>query len=109
MHQNCIERASPICALNIPETREAAMPYDMIRREAADFGASRYSPSIVILTIAAFAKVMIVTLRLAMAMDLRLQRQRTRRFLSELTAHELKDIGLTRAQARCEAARRWWD
>ncbi|SLN18794.1 hypothetical protein PSA7680_00660 [Pseudoruegeria aquimaris] len=35
-------------------------------------------------------------------------RARSRRALSRLTAHELKDIGLTREQAWTEARREFW-
>ncbi|MFC0409685.1 DUF1127 domain-containing protein [Roseomonas elaeocarpi] len=33
----------------------------------------------------------------------------TRRALLEMADHELRDVGLTRMQARCEAARPFWD
>jgi uncharacterized protein YjiS (DUF1127 family) len=85
------------------------MPYELIHREAPDMPGLRYSPSIVTVAIAAITKGSILVLRWAVAADLRLQRQRSRRFLGELTDYELRDIGLTRAQARHEAARRWWD
>jgi uncharacterized protein YjiS (DUF1127 family) len=38
-----------------------------------------------------------------------LQLRRTRRALAELSDYELHDIGLTRAQARHEASRPWWN
>lgn len=36
-------------------------------------------------------------------------RWRQRRDLLELTDDQLRDIGVTRAQARCEAARPFWE
>jgi uncharacterized protein YjiS (DUF1127 family) len=38
-----------------------------------------------------------------------LQLRRTRMALSQLSDYELHDIGLTRAQARHEASRPWWN
>lgn len=43
------------------------------------------------------------------AIDLRLQRQRSRRDLLELTDDQLKDIGLSRSDAHCEGYRPLWD
>jgi uncharacterized protein YjiS (DUF1127 family) len=37
------------------------------------------------------------------------ERWRQRRDLSELTDHQLRDIGVTREEGRREAARRFWD
>jgi len=38
-----------------------------------------------------------------------LERQRTRRALASLSDEQLRDIGLTRAEARAESARPFWD
>lgn len=42
-------------------------------------------------------------------LELRLQRQRSRRDLLELTDDQLKDIGLSRCDAHCEGYRPLWD
>ncbi|MDR9775055.1 DUF1127 domain-containing protein [Rhizobium hidalgonense] len=38
----------------------------------------------------------------------RLEKRRSRRTLCELTDDELRDVGLTRAQARAETAKSWF-
>jgi uncharacterized protein YjiS (DUF1127 family) len=47
--------------------------------------------------------------KLVCAVQLRIERQRTRYALGALTDHELKDIGLSRCDARMESARGWFD
>ncbi|GHD09903.1 DUF1127 domain-containing protein [Tianweitania populi] len=50
-----------------------------------------------------------VMMRVLNAIDIRLERQRSRRDLLELTDEQLKDIGLSRSQAHEEAYRPLWD
>jgi uncharacterized protein YjiS (DUF1127 family) len=66
-------------------------------------------PSIVTSLIALMVTIVLAMLRLSQEVDIRLQRQRTRRCLGALSDHELRDIGLTRGDARFEASRAWWD
>ncbi|MBX4956372.1 DUF1127 domain-containing protein [Rhizobium lentis] len=42
------------------------------------------------------------------AIEHRLEKRRSRRTLSELTDDELRDVGLTRAQANAEASKSWF-
>ncbi|KPH10684.1 DUF1127 domain-containing protein [Rhizobium acidisoli] len=42
------------------------------------------------------------------AVDHRLEKRRSRRILCDLTEDELRDVGLTRAQARAETAKSWF-
>ena len=42
-------------------------------------------------------------------LDERLEKRKSRRLLQELTDYQLKDIGLTRADAFKEGQRRFWD
>ncbi|MBX4910474.1 MULTISPECIES: DUF1127 domain-containing protein [Rhizobium] len=46
--------------------------------------------------------------RLLVAVECRLEKRRSRRKLSELTDDELRDIGLTPAQARAERSKSWF-
>ncbi|ANL33690.1 MULTISPECIES: DUF1127 domain-containing protein [Rhizobium] len=46
--------------------------------------------------------------RLLAAIECWLEKRRSRRKLSELTDDELRDIGLTRAQATAEIAKSWF-
>ncbi|AHG44876.1 hypothetical protein RLEG12_17240 [Rhizobium leguminosarum bv. trifolii CB782] len=46
--------------------------------------------------------------RLLAAVEHRLEKRRSRRTLCELTDDELRDVGLTRAQARAETAKSWF-
>ncbi|EJB03308.1 protein of unknown function (DUF1127) [Rhizobium leguminosarum bv. trifolii WSM597] len=46
--------------------------------------------------------------RLLAAVDYRLEKRRSRRILCDLTEDELRDVGLTRAQARAETAKSWF-
>ncbi|EJZ23198.1 DUF1127 domain-containing protein [Rhizobium sp. Pop5] len=46
--------------------------------------------------------------RLLAAIEHRLEKRHSRRRLSELTEDELRDIGLTGAQARAEASKSWF-
>lgn len=46
--------------------------------------------------------------RLLAAIEHRLEKRRSRRTLSELTDDELRDVGLTRAQAAAETAKSWF-
>jgi uncharacterized protein YjiS (DUF1127 family) len=85
------------------------MPYAIIEKSRPVDLDDTHAPSIVTVTIAAIAWCFLQAVRMAIVMDIAMQRRRTRRFLGELTDHELRDIGLTRAQARHEASRRWWD
>ena len=48
-------------------------------------------------------------LRAAYWIEERLERSRSRRALQELSDHQLKDIGLSRADAFKEGTRRFWD
>ncbi|WP_312797317.1 DUF1127 domain-containing protein [Tianweitania sp.] len=50
-----------------------------------------------------------VMMRVLNAIDIRLERQRSRRDLLELTDEQLKDIGLSRGEAHEEAYRPLWD
>ncbi len=53
-----------------------------------------------------------VALRLISAaiwLDLRIERQRSRRDLMELTEEQLKDIGISRREASREGMRPFWD
>lgn len=47
-------------------------------------------------------------LRLLAVIEHHLERRRSRRTLSELTDDELRDVGLTRAQASAEASKSWF-
>jgi uncharacterized protein YjiS (DUF1127 family) len=42
-------------------------------------------------------------------LERRFEKRRSRRMLLELTDYQLKDIGITRADAHGEASRRFWD
>lgn len=46
--------------------------------------------------------------RLLAAIECRLEKRRSRRKLSELTDDELRDIGLTPAQAKAERSKSWF-
>ncbi|ANK85231.1 MULTISPECIES: DUF1127 domain-containing protein [unclassified Rhizobium] len=46
--------------------------------------------------------------RLLSVIECRLEKRRSRRKLSELTDDELRDIGLTRAQATAEISKSWF-
>ncbi|MBX4971707.1 DUF1127 domain-containing protein [Rhizobium binae] len=46
--------------------------------------------------------------RLLAAIGYRVEKRRSRRRLSELTDAELRDIGLTRAQAAAETSKSWF-
>ncbi|SCB60042.1 Uncharacterized conserved protein YjiS, DUF1127 family [Rhizobium aethiopicum] len=46
--------------------------------------------------------------RLLAAIERRLEKRRSRRRLSELTDDELRDIGLTSAQAKAETSKSWF-
>ncbi|HWT59706.1 MAG TPA: DUF1127 domain-containing protein [Rhizobium sp.] len=46
--------------------------------------------------------------QLLAAVEHRLEKRRSRRILCDLTEDELRDVGLTRAQARTEAAKSWF-
>jgi uncharacterized protein YjiS (DUF1127 family) len=46
--------------------------------------------------------------RLLAAVGHRLEKRRSRRTLRELTEDELRDVGLTRAEARAETANSWF-
>ncbi|EJC78802.1 uncharacterized conserved small protein [Rhizobium leguminosarum bv. trifolii WSM2297] len=46
--------------------------------------------------------------RLLAIIEHRLEKRRSRRTLCELTDDELRDVGLTRAQARAETAKSWF-
>lgn len=46
--------------------------------------------------------------RLLAAIEHYLEKRRSRRTLSELTDDELRDVGLTRAQARTETSKSWF-
>ncbi|MDF0699005.1 DUF1127 domain-containing protein [Rhizobium sp. MC63] len=46
--------------------------------------------------------------RLLAAIECRLEKRRSRRKLSDLTDDELRDIGLTRAQATAETSKSWF-
>ncbi|PDV86954.1 hypothetical protein CO652_18515 [Rhizobium sp. H4] len=46
--------------------------------------------------------------RLLAAIESRLEKRRSRRKLSDLTDDELRDIGLTRAQAAAETSKSWF-
>ncbi|MBY4589787.1 MULTISPECIES: DUF1127 domain-containing protein [Rhizobium] len=46
--------------------------------------------------------------RLLAAVEHRLEKRRSRRILCDLTEDELRDVGLTRAQARAETAKSWF-
>ncbi|QKK24237.1 DUF1127 domain-containing protein [Rhizobium hidalgonense] len=46
--------------------------------------------------------------RLLAAVGQRLEKRRSRRTLCELTDDELRDVGLTRAQARAETTKSWF-
>ncbi|GLS33168.1 Uncharacterized conserved protein YjiS, DUF1127 family [Mesorhizobium albiziae] len=42
-------------------------------------------------------------------LERQIEKRNSRRLLLELTEHQLKDIGISRADADGEAARRFWD
>ncbi|RFB96354.1 hypothetical protein B5K08_08205 [Rhizobium leguminosarum bv. trifolii] len=46
--------------------------------------------------------------RLLAAVEHRLEKRRSRRTLCDLTEDELRDIGLTRAQAKAEISKSWF-
>ncbi|WHO71989.1 DUF1127 domain-containing protein [Rhizobium sp. BT03] len=46
--------------------------------------------------------------RLLAAVEDRLEKRRSRRTLCDLTEDELRDVGLTRAQAKAEIAKSWF-
>ncbi|RUM21226.1 DUF1127 domain-containing protein [Rhizobium vallis] len=53
-------------------------------------------------------KIMGLALWLLAAIELRLEKRHSRRTLLDLTDDELRDVGLTRAQATTEASKSWF-
>lgn len=53
-------------------------------------------------------KIMGLALRLLAAAEHRLEKRRSRRTLIDLTDDELRDVGLTRGQARTEVSKSWF-
>lgn len=53
-------------------------------------------------------KIMGLALRLLAAVEHRLEKRRSRRTLIDLTDDELRDVGLTRGQARTEVSKSWF-
>lgn len=49
-----------------------------------------------------------VALRLVAAIEHWLEKRRSRRTLSELNDDQLRDVGLTRAEAKAEVSRSWF-
>lgn len=85
------------------------MTYRISSEELANQEIEWHVPSIVTMTIGGLVSLLSRLHAISRDIDLRLQRQATRRMLGGLSDHELKDIGLTRGDARHEAARKWWD
>ncbi len=59
--------------------------------------------------LAVFAQGLAVALLAVSWLDDKLERRRSRRLLQELTDHQLKDIGISRADAFNEGQRPFWD
>ncbi len=59
--------------------------------------------------LAVFAPGLAVALLAVSWLDDKLERRRSRRLLQELTDHQLKDIGISRADAFNEGQRPFWD
>lgn len=70
---------------------------------------AKMSPSLPLQTIAPRRPLIAaLVVRFARVTSVWITRRRTRKHLSELDDHMLKDIGITRTQARKEAARPFW-